>query len=123
VVATPQKFNEAGFNQNSYCAWHDFTTPLSIRGDCGMAFVNMPYVAQRRRRMRKGLRQCAPTGDLDGVTIVLGHEIAETLTDPGAESSAGQVSTAPGSTTRVGETATSARGWEMGCRFQVRRST
>jgi hypothetical protein len=92
VVATPQKFNEAGFNQNSYCAWHDFTTPLSYPGvTSGMAFVNMPYVLNAGGGCGKDFVNPAPTGDLDGVTIVLGHEIAETLTDPGAESSAGLV--------------------------------
>ncbi len=92
VVATPQKFNEAGFNQNSYCAWHDFTTPLSYPGvTAGMAFVNMPYVLNAGGGCGQDFVNPAPTGDLDGVTIVLGHEIAETLTDPGAESSAGLV--------------------------------
>src|ERR1700730_10512718 len=92
VVATPQKFNEAGFNQNSYCAWHDFTTPLSYPGvTAGMAFINMPYVPNAGGGCGKDFVNPAPTGDLDGVTIVLGHEIAETLTDPGAESSAGLV--------------------------------
>jgi hypothetical protein len=92
VVATPQKFNEAGFNQNSYCAWHDFTTPLSYPGvPSGMAFVNMPYVLNAGGGCGKDFVNVAPAGDLDGVTIVLGHEIAETFTDPGAESSAGQV--------------------------------
>ena len=92
VVATPQKFNEAGFNQNSYCAWHDFTTPLSYPGVTpGMAFVNMPYVLNAGGGCGKDFVNPAPAGDVDGVTIVLGHEIAETLTDPGAEESAGLV--------------------------------
>jgi len=56
-----------------------------------MAFVNMPYVLNAGGGCGKDFVNAAPTGDLDGVTIVLGHEIAETLTDPGAESSAGQV--------------------------------
>jgi serine protease len=92
VVATPQKFNEAGFNQSSYCAWHDFTTPLSYPGVTpGMAFVNMPYVLNAGGGCGKDFVNPAPAGDVDGVTIVLGHEIAETLTDPGAESSTGLV--------------------------------
>jgi serine protease len=92
VVATPQKFNDAGFNQNSYCAWHDFTTPISYPGVTpGLVFTNMPYVLNAGGGCGKDFVNPAPTGDLDGVTIVLGHEIAETLTDPGAESSAGQV--------------------------------
>jgi len=92
VVATPQKFNEAGFNQSQYCAWHDFTTPISYPGVTpGIAFVNMPYVLNAAGSCGKDFVNPAPTGDLDGVTIVLGHEIAETLTDPGAESSTGLV--------------------------------
>jgi serine protease len=92
VVATPQKFNDAGFNNNSYCAWHDFTTPLSYPGvTTGVAFVNMPYVLNAGGSCGKDFVNPAPSGDVDGVTIVLGHEIAETLTDPGAESQAGQV--------------------------------
>jgi len=92
VVATPQKFNEAGFNQSQYCAWHDFTTPISYPGVTpGIAFVNMPYVLNAAGSCGKDFVNPTPSGDVDGVTIVLGHEIAETVTDPGAESRAGQV--------------------------------
>ncbi|MGZ4817567.1 MAG: hypothetical protein ACXVZJ_03020 [Terriglobales bacterium] len=93
IVATPQKFNDAGFNQNSYCAWHDFTTPLSYPGVTPyMPFVNMPYILNAGGGCGQDFVNPAPTGDHDGVTIVLGHEVAETWTDPGAESRAGQVS-------------------------------
>jgi len=92
VVAQPQKYNDAGFNQNGYCAYHDYTTPVSYPGvQSGISFVNMPYVLNAGGSCGKDFVNPTPTGDLDGVTIVLGHEIAETLTDPGAESSAGQV--------------------------------
>jgi hypothetical protein len=92
VIATPQKFNDAGFNQNQYCAWHDYTTPAGYPGvQQGIAFTNMPYVLNAGGGCGKDFVNPTPTGDLDGVTIVLGHEIAETLTDPGAESSTGLV--------------------------------
>jgi hypothetical protein len=92
VVAQPQKYNDAGFNALNYCAWHDFTTPISYPGVTpGMAFVNMPYILNAGGSCGKDFVNPAPAGDVDGVTIVLGHEIAETQTDPGAESSAGQV--------------------------------
>lgn len=92
IVATPQMYNDAGFNQNSYCAWHDYTTPLSYPGvTTGIAFTNMPYVLNAGGGCGKDIVNPAPAGDKDGVTIVLGHEIAETLTDPGAEEQAGQV--------------------------------
>jgi len=92
VVAQPQKYNDAGFNQLNYCAWHDFTTPVSYPGvQAGMAFVNMPYVLNAGGSCGQDFVNPSPGGNLDGVTIVLGHEIAETFTDPGAESIAGQV--------------------------------
>jgi hypothetical protein len=92
VVATPQMYNDAGFNQGSYCAWHDYVTPISYPGvTTGIAFTNMPYVLNAGGSCGKDFVNPAPAGDHDGVTIVLGHEIAETFTDPGAEESAGQV--------------------------------
>ena len=92
VIATPEKLNDAGFNQSQYCAWHDYTTAAVYPGvQSGIAFTNMPYVLNAGGGCGKDFVNPAPTGDLDGVTIVLGHEIAETLTDPGAESSTGLV--------------------------------
>jgi hypothetical protein len=92
VVATPQKFNEAGFNQVSYCAWHDYTTPVAYPGVAqGIPFINMPYILNAGGSCGQDFVNPAPGGDVDGVTIVLGHEIAETLTDPGAEEKAGQM--------------------------------
>ncbi len=92
VIATPQMFNDTGFNQSQYCAWHDYTTPAGYPGvQQGIAFTNMPYVLNAGGGCGKDFVNPTPTGDLDGVTIVLGHEIAETLTDPGAESSIGLV--------------------------------
>ena len=87
VVATPQKFNDAGFNQGNYCAWHDFVTPVSYPGVTpGLVFTNMPYILNAGGGCGQDFVNAAPAGDHDGVTIVLGHEIAETWTDPGAES-------------------------------------
>jgi hypothetical protein len=92
VVATPQMYNDAGFNQGSYCAWHDYVTSISYPGvTTGLAFTNMPYVLNLGGSCGQDFVNPAPAGDHDGVTIVLGHEIAETFTDPGAEEAAGQV--------------------------------
>jgi hypothetical protein len=92
VVATPQLYNDAGFNQGSYCAWHDYVTPISYPGvTTGIAFTNMPYVLNAAGSCGQDFVNPAPAGNSDGVTIVLGHEIAETLTDPGAEEATGQV--------------------------------
>ena len=92
VVATPQMFNEAGFNAANYCAWHDYTTPVAYPGVMpGISFTNMPYTLNMGGSCGQDFVNPAPAGNLDGITIVLGHEIAETLTDPGAEEVAGSV--------------------------------
>ena len=92
VVATPQKYNEAGFNSGNYCAWHDFTTPVAYPGATpGISFTNMPYVLNAAGSCGKDFVNPAPAGDQDGITIVLGHEIEETVTDPGAEEQTGLV--------------------------------
>ncbi len=92
IVATPQKYNEAGFNQSNYCAWHDYTTAVAYPGVTpGLSFTNMPYVLNAGGGCGQDFVNAAPAGDHDGVTIVLGHEIEETVTDPGAEEQAGLV--------------------------------
>jgi serine protease len=90
VIAQPQNYSEAGFNSGAgYCAWHDYTTPAGYPGVTpGISFTNMPYVLNAgsscgQNSVNSGYFQ----GRLDGFTIVLGHEIEETVTDPGAEAS------------------------------------
>jgi hypothetical protein len=87
VIAQPQNYNEAGFNGGvGYCAWHDYTQPQYYPGvKPGISFTNMPYVLQLGASCGQDSVHPAPAGDLDGVTIVLGHEVEETVTDPGAE--------------------------------------
>jgi serine protease len=87
VIAQPQKFNEAGFNSGAgYCAWHDYTKQQFYPGVReGISFTNMPYVLNMGGSCGQDLVNPAPGGNLDGVTIVLGHEVEETVTDPGAE--------------------------------------
>jgi serine protease len=87
VIAQPQDYNEAGFNSGAgYCAWHDYTTPTNYPGVTpGISFTNMPYVLNAGTSC--GEDQVNPSfydGELDGFTIVMGHEIEETITDPGA---------------------------------------
>ncbi|MFN2583072.1 MAG: hypothetical protein ABR498_10070, partial [Candidatus Dormibacteria bacterium] len=86
VVAQPSNANDAGFNSNSYCAWHDWSTDgyTFAAGTPQFAFTSMPYVLNAGGGCGKDFVNPAPGGDLDGFTIVLGHEIAEAITDPGA---------------------------------------
>ena len=88
VIAQPQKYNEAGFNSGAgYCAWHDYTQPQYYPGvQPGISFTNMPYVLNSGASCgQNSVNTGYYTGRLDGFTIVIGHEIEETITDPGAE--------------------------------------
>jgi serine protease len=85
VVAQPQNANDAGFNSGQYCAWHDISSngyALPV-GTPPFAFTSMPYVLNQGAACGKDFVNTAPGGDLDGFTIVLGHEIEEAITDPG----------------------------------------
>ena len=85
----------------------------------GISYTNMPYAltinSERRERVRRERRQRRPAGKLDGFSIVLGHEIEETITDPAPRTSSAAARARPTSvagTTRSTptRTATSARG-------------
>lgn len=86
VVAQPQNANDAGFNSGQYCAWHDWSTDgyAMPAGSPQFAFTSMPYVLNAGGNCGRDFVNPAPSGDLDGVSIVLGHEIEEGVTDPGA---------------------------------------
>src|SRR5260221_5334706 len=88
VIAQPQKYNEAGFNSGAgYCAWHDYTQPQYYPGvQPGISFTNMPYVLNSGTGCgQNSVNTGYYAGRLDGFTIVVGHEVEETVTDPGAE--------------------------------------
>ena len=82
-VATPKSFNDAGFNSNSYCAYHDFTQPSNYPGiTSGIAFTVMPYVLTAGSGCGQNMVNSGAAGRLDGVTMVAGHEYMEAITDP-----------------------------------------
>jgi serine protease len=88
VIAQPQKYNEEGFNSGAgYCAWHDYTQNQYYPGvQEGLSFTNMPYVLNVGASCgQNSVNTGFYAGRLDGFTIVVGHEIEETVTDPGAE--------------------------------------
>ena len=94
VIAQPANFSDPLAASDGYCAFHDYTLP-NIEGgiynkvEPGIAYTNMPYVLDINSG---GFNECGENlvnsdarGMLDGFSIVLGHEIEETITDPGAE--------------------------------------
>jgi serine protease len=75
VVATSHGHNSPGFG-TSFCAYHGH-----IHNSNGsVAYTNLPYIPDAGSSC--GMGSVNNPGTLDGVSIVEGHELAETQTDP-----------------------------------------
>jgi serine protease len=100
VVAQPPKFSDPNALSSGYCAFHDYTYPGVEHGDYngikpGISYTNMPYAlainseptggGEPSNACGENAVNSGAAGKLDGFSIVLGHEIEETITDPGAE--------------------------------------
>jgi serine protease len=89
VILSPPGTNPDGFNTSSgnFCAWHDYNADAALSGGAepsgfgDIAFTNMPYVTDAGSGCGASFVNSGAAGALDGVTIVEGHEYAETLTD------------------------------------------
>jgi serine protease len=94
VIAQPASYSDPNAVSTGYCAFHDYTQP-GLEGGIynhvakGISYTNMPYALSINSN---GTNVCGENavnsgagGKLDGFSIVLGHEIEETVTDPGAE--------------------------------------
>jgi hypothetical protein len=73
VIATATGNNSGGFGGH-YCAWHSSTT--SSYGD--IAYTNLPYMTDGGASCGANFNNLGPNA---GITIVEGHELAETITD------------------------------------------
>jgi len=82
IVDAPHGVVPNGF-KTQYCAWHDQTTTSS---GAALPYTNMPYITDAGTGC--GSNFVSPSngvsGSTEGITIVGGHEYAETLTDPAA---------------------------------------
>jgi len=90
LIIQPQNFSDPEAASAGYCAWHDYTQPGIENGiyntvKAGISFTNMPYVLNQGTSCGENSLNAGAAGKLDGQSIVLGHEIEETVTDPGAE--------------------------------------
>jgi serine protease len=84
VVDSPHGVTPRGFG-TQYCAWHSATTASGQQ----LPYTNMPYVSDAGASCGSGFIATGGTGvnsATEGVTIVGGHEYAETVTDPNASS-------------------------------------
>ena len=71
VVALPHGIAPSGF-KTQYCAWHNWNGTV--------AYTNLPYLPDAGSGCGQG--SVNSPGLLDGISIVEGHEQAETETDP-----------------------------------------
>jgi hypothetical protein len=77
VIATPTGHSSSGFG-SSFCAYHG---KVSDNGTL-LAYTNLPYMTDAGSSCGADFVNPPPGGNLDGVSIVEGHELAETQTDP-----------------------------------------
>jgi Putative Ig domain len=85
VVASPTGTNPDNWLTNGFCAWHDYNGDSTLSGGPvassygDIAFTNLPYITDAGSSC--GQNFVNSNGTLDGVSIVEGHEYAETVTD------------------------------------------
>lgn len=87
VVVSPTGTDPDDYQNQGFCGWHDYTGDSTLSGGGGvtspdgeLAFTNLPYLPDAGSSCGEDFVNGA-SGALDGVTIVGGHEYAETLTD------------------------------------------
>jgi serine protease len=90
IIVSPTGTHPDGFNTptGNYCAYHDYNTdPTMIGGGAApstygtFAWTNQPYLLDLGRSCGANYVNAGTAGLLDGVTIVAGHEYAESMTD------------------------------------------
>ncbi|HKN94643.1 MAG TPA: hypothetical protein VJU60_09950 [Thermoleophilaceae bacterium] len=94
VIVQPPGLSDPNAISQGYCAFHDYVWPDVESGAYngltkGISFSNIPYQLAVNSN---GTNVCGENavnstarGKLDGFSIVLGHEMEEAITDPGAE--------------------------------------
>ena len=77
IIDTPTGHSTSGFG-TQFCAWHSSTSSTSYGN---VAYTNFPYQTDAGTACGQNFVNAGSAGLLDGVTIVGGHEFAETETD------------------------------------------
>lgn len=87
VILSPPGTDPDQYQEQQFCAWHDWNGDSTLSGGPvtsshgHIAFTNMPYVTDVGATCGAHFVRSGGGGKLDGVSIVAGHEYAETLTD------------------------------------------
>ncbi|HEV2362326.1 MAG TPA: putative Ig domain-containing protein, partial [Acidimicrobiales bacterium] len=85
VVVSATGTDPDNYQSQGFCAWHDYTGDSTLSGGAvnssvgALDFTNLPYIPDAGASCGAGFVN--PGNNLDGVTIVEGHEYAETVTD------------------------------------------
>ena len=86
VVVSPTGTDPDLYQLQGFCAWHDYSGDSTLSGGAvgspfPFAFTNLPYITDVGAACGENFVNAGSVGLLDGVTIVEGHEYAETITD------------------------------------------
>ena len=80
IIVSPSGKHPDGFNSPAanWCAWHNSSISSSLGT---VAYTNLPYLPNMGASCGAGYVAGAPSPALQGVSIVEGHEYAETISD------------------------------------------
>jgi serine protease len=87
VILSPTGTNPDNWLTSGFCAWHDYNGDTTLSGGPvtspygDIAFTNLPYVTDAGPSCGAGFVNPGSAGADDGISIVEGHEYAETITD------------------------------------------
>jgi serine protease len=85
IILSPPGSDPDRYKQQGFCAWHDYTGDSARPGGAVspgyIAFTNMPYVHDVGVACGANFIANGSASKIDGVSIVVGHEYAETITD------------------------------------------
>jgi Putative Ig domain len=89
MIVSPTGAHPDGFDTSAgnFCGWHDWTGDKTLPGGPvtspygHVAFTNLPYITDAGNSCGRDFVNTGAAGRLDGVSLVAGHEYAETLTD------------------------------------------
>jgi hypothetical protein len=86
-IVSPSGTNPDDYQNGGFCAWHDYNGDSGLSGGPvtstvgDVSFTNLPYLLDAGTGCGQNFVNSGTAGNLDGFTIVGGHEYSETITD------------------------------------------
>jgi serine protease len=84
IILSPHGTDPDQYKEGGFCAWHDYTGDAALSPSVSpgyIAFTNLPYLHDVGAVCGANFIANGGASKLDGVSIVGGHEYAETITD------------------------------------------